>query len=166
MGTSTTIANQYVREVMTRPVRTITQTATIYEAAQLMKELGVGAIPVCHDRRLQGILTDRDIIIRVIAEERNPAETRVADVMTTDVTYCYENQTVDAAVRVMAGNQIRRLPIVTPEMELVGLVSLGDVAVRSDEPMAAGIALEGVSKPPRTEPPPRTDMDGSTDPQP
>jgi CBS domain-containing protein len=165
-GSSTTFANQLLKDIMTPHVSTITSTATICEAAQTMKHLNVGALLVCDGARLQGMLTDRDIVMRVVAEQRNAADLKVRDAMSSKVTYCYEDQTVDEAVRVMADRQIRRLAILNREENVVGILSLGDVAVRSNERTAAGKALEGISKPKQSESPPRTAMDGSIDPQP
>ena len=94
-GSSTTLANQYVRDVMTREVTTVTPSVSIEQAAHMMKTLNVGVLPVCEGTQLVGMLTDRDIVIRVVAEQRSPGETTVRDAMTADATYCYEDQTVE-----------------------------------------------------------------------
>jgi CBS domain-containing protein len=93
------------------------------------------------------MLTDRDIIVRAVAEGRDPRETRVSDVMTPDVRYCFEDQDVEEAARVMNDLQIRRLPILNRSKRLVGIVSLGDLAVRTGNTALSGQALEGVSEP-------------------
>ena len=138
--------NQYLRDVMTREVETISPTAGIYEAAETMRTLNVGAIPVCDGNRLQGMITDRDIVVRIIAEKRQPDAAKVQDAMTPHVLYCYEDQDVEEAARLMEGEQIRRLPILNREKQLVGIVSLGDVAVKTSAPETAGKTLEGVSQ--------------------
>ena len=165
-GSSTTIANQYLRDVMTREVTPAAPSASIEQAAHMMKSLNVGVLPVCDATQLVGMLTDRDIVIRVVAEQRSAAEATVRDVMTADVTYCYEDQTVEEAVRVMAGRQIRRLPILSRENNLVGVLSVGDVAIRSDEPSAAARGLKGISRPSNSELSGTMSTDGSIDPQP
>jgi CBS domain-containing protein len=164
-GSSTTIANQYLRDVMTREVTTIAPSASIEQAAHMMKALNVGVLPVWDGTQLVGMLTDRDIVIRVVAEQLSPGETTVGDAMTADATYCYEDQTVEQAVRVMAGRQIRRLPILSRDETLVGVVSLGDVALRSDEPSAAMRGLQGVSQPSGQQRHGTMSTDGSVDPQ-
>ena len=139
--------NHYLlRDVMTREVETISPTAGIYEAAETMRTLNVGAIPVCDGNRLQGMITDRDIVVRIIAEKPQPDTVKVQDVMTPHVLYCYEDQNVEEAARLMEGEQIRRLPILNREKQLVGIVSLGDVAVKAHAPETAGKTLEGVSQ--------------------
>ena len=165
-GSSTTIANQYLRDVMTDEVTTVTPSVSIEQAAQMMKFLNVGVLPVCEGTHLVGMLTDRDIVVRVVAEERSPGEVTVRDAMTADVTSCYEDQTVEEAVRVMAGRQIHRLPILAREDTLVGIISLGDVAIRSGEPSAAGRGLEGISRPSERKHHGLMSTDGSIDPQP
>jgi CBS domain-containing protein len=134
-----------IKDVMTSRVETISPTAGILEAAKKMKDLDVGAIPVCDGKRLQGMITDRDIVVRVLAEKRQAEATKVQDAMTPNVTYCYEDQSIDEAARVMEREQIRRLAIVDRDKQLVGIVSLGDVATKTDAPQTAAKTLEGVS---------------------
>ena len=112
-----------------------------------MKSLDVGLIPVCDGDRLQGILTDRDITIRATAAGRNPKEAKVADVMSTDIAYCLEDQEVEEAVQLMEARQIRRLPILSSEKRLVGIVSLGDIAVHVGDREMAGETLNELSQP-------------------
>jgi CBS domain-containing protein len=136
---------QSLQSVMTTDVTTLPPSASVFEAAKVMKELNVGAIPICDGRRLIGMLTDRDIVVRLIAEQRNPSE-QVHNIMSGQVDYCYEDQDADEAVHIMQDRQIRRLPIVNRERELIGIVSLGDLAVKSDTG-ASGEALEQISQP-------------------
>jgi CBS domain-containing protein len=120
-----------LRDVMTRDVKTIAPTATVHEASNLMKTLDVGAIPVCNGQRLEGMVTDRDIVLRVVAESRDPKTTQVREAMTAKAFYGYEDQDVEEAAKVMQEQQIRRLPVINHEKQLVGIVSLGDLAVKS-----------------------------------
>ena len=135
-----------LREIMTCNVEVVSGEASLQEAASKMKSLDVGLIPVCDGDRLQGILTDRDITIRATAAGRNPKEAKVADVMSTDIAYCLEDQEVEEAVQLMEARQIR-LPILSSEKRLVGIVSLGDIAVHVGDREMAGETLNEVSQP-------------------
>ncbi|HEY8503403.1 MAG TPA: CBS domain-containing protein [Gemmataceae bacterium] len=136
-----------VSDVMTRGVECIPPDATLQEAAALMKELDVGPLPVCDNDRLAGMLTDRDIVLRAVAEGRDPRQTRVRDAMTRDIVYCFEDQDVREAVRLMEERQIRRLAVLDRGKRLVGIVSLGDLAVRAGDDALSGQALEQISEP-------------------
>jgi len=115
-------------------------------AAQAMQELDVGVIPVCDGDRLVGIVTDRDIVVRCVAQGRQVDNTRLNDVMSSGTCWCFEDQPVDEAMVQMGEAQIRRLPVVDRNRHLVGIVSLGDVAVKADADRA-GEALESISEP-------------------
>jgi CBS domain-containing protein len=134
-------------EVMTRNVEVIGVTAPLIEAAAKMKELDIGLIPICDGEELKGTLTDRDITIRATAEGRNPSKTKVSEIMSTDLAYCFEDQEIEEAVSLMEARQIRRLPILSREKRLVGIVSLGDLAVHSGENEMVGDTLKEVSRP-------------------
>jgi CBS-domain-containing membrane protein len=136
-----------LRDIMTRNVEVISGDASLKEAATKMKDLDVGLIPVCDGDRLQGILTDRDITIRATAAGRDPSKTKVADVMSTDIAYCLEDQEVDEAVILMEARQIRRLPVLDVDKCLVGIISLGDIAVHAGDREMAGETLEEISQP-------------------
>ena len=136
-----------IREIMTRDVEVVSFDAPVKDAAAKMKDLDIGAIPVCDGQKLTGVLTDRDIAVRLAAEGRNPSDTRVSEIMTKDLFYCFEDQDVEEAATVMEAGQIRRLPILDQDRQLVGIVSLGDISVRSDDKEAAAEALEGISEP-------------------
>jgi CBS domain-containing protein len=136
-----------LREIMTRNVEVVNAGASLQEAARKMRSLDVGLIPVCNDDRLEGILTDRDITIRATADGRDPTKTKVADVMSSDIAYCFEDQEVGEAVSLMEARQIRRLPILNSNKHLVGIVSLGDVAVHGTDREMAGATLQEVSQP-------------------
>jgi len=134
-------------EIMTRGVEVIAPDASVKEAAAKMKQLNIGPLPVCDGEQLIGMLTDRDITIRVVAEGCDPTTTRVCEAITPDVVYCFEDQEVQEAARVMEQHQIRRLPIVNHDKCLVGIVALGDLAVRTNDQKLAGEVLERVSEP-------------------
>src|SRR5205823_7269417 len=100
-----------VKEVMTPGVEVIHPDATLEEAAQEMKTLDVGPLPVCDQDRLLGMLTDRDITVRAVAEGRNPSTTKVRDVLTPDIAYCFADEDIREEARVMQQRQVRRLPV-------------------------------------------------------
>jgi CBS domain-containing protein len=112
-----------------------------------MKDLDVGSLPVCDNDRIIGILTDRDVTIRAIAKGADPSNARVKDTMTPEVVFCFEDQDVTDAARLMADKQIRRLPVLNWNKRLVGIVSLGDVAVHTKDDLLSGHTLEAVSEP-------------------
>jgi CBS domain-containing protein len=135
-----------LRDVMTTGVETVAPGDTIRYAAEKMEALDIGSLPVCDGERLVGVLTDRDIAIRAVASGRDPNRTAVAEAMTPQLVFAYEEQPVADAVELMREHEIRRLPIVDRARRLVGIVALADLATRSEEPAALS-ALEGVSKP-------------------
>lgn len=135
-----------VHEIMTAHARCAGPDNTLVEAAGLMRELDVGALPVCDDDRLVGIVTDRDIVLRSTADGRDPNTTAVRDVMSPGIISVSAEQEVEEVVRMMEEKQIRRLPVVNREGRLVGIVSLGDVATSSN-PAFSGMALRDVSQP-------------------
>lgn len=122
---------QTIQDVMTRNVKSISPEETVRRAAELMKELDVGAIPVVDGAKLVGMLTDRDITIRSTAAGQDPSKTRAGDVMSTDVRTCYATQTVEEVLAEMGDVQIRRVVVVDQgSHSLVGIVSLGDMATK------------------------------------
>lgn len=119
-----------VAEIMSTDVRTIQPQESLRRAAQCMQELDVGALPVCDGERLLGMLTDRDIAVRGVADGLKPDEACVSDIMSPDIEYCTSEQDVEEVKRLMGDKQLRRLPVVDANKRLVGIVSLGDLAVR------------------------------------
>jgi CBS domain containing-hemolysin-like protein len=111
-----------------------------------MRELDVGALPICDNDRLAGMVTDRDIVLRGTADGRDPNSATVRDVMSEGIVYVFADQEVEEAARVMEQKQIRRLPVLNREKRMVGIVSLGDVAT-SSSPAFSGTALRDVSQP-------------------
>ncbi|HJR55027.1 MAG TPA: CBS domain-containing protein [Rhizomicrobium sp.] len=134
-----------VRDLMTRDVTTAHPEENVRWAANVMSELDVGALPVGENDRLVGIVTDRDIALRCIGEGKGPA-TRVREIMTTEVKYCFVDQEIEDVAANMGDIQVRRLPVLDRDKRLVGILSLGDIAT-SDETEQAAEALSGISRP-------------------
>ncbi len=120
-----------VSEVMTRGVYTAAPEDTLASAARTMREADVGVLPVCEDRHLVGIVTDRDIAVRAVAERLSPDDGMLGDIMTEQVRWCYEDASVEEALETMNDAQVRRLPVVDHQRHVVGLVSLADAAIGS-----------------------------------
>lgn len=134
-----------VSEAMTRDVRVANAEETIEQAAQLMAAFDAGMLPVGENNRLVGMISDRDIAVRAVAQGKGPG-TKVREVMTNDLKYCFVDQDVDEVTRNMGELQVRRLPVLDRDKQLVGILSLGDVAVSSRNGVA-GEALTGISRP-------------------
>ena len=134
-----------VSEIMTRDVRLLSPDQTIREAASLMADVDVGSLPVGDNDRLVGMITDRDIVIRAVAQGK-PADTKVADVMSKEMLYCFDTDDIDDVARNMGKAQVRRLSVVNSDKRLVGIVSLGDLA-RNDDPTTIGRTVSRVSTP-------------------
>jgi CBS domain-containing protein len=133
-----------ISEVMTRDVQIASPDQTLRDVARLMADLGIGAMPVGENDRLVGMITDRDIAVRGVACDKGP-ESSVREVMTAEIEYCFEDDSVEEVARKMDQLQIRRLPVLSREKRLVGILSLGDLALEADEPAAK--ALQGISRP-------------------
>jgi CBS domain-containing protein len=136
-----------IKDVMTPQAEVISPDATTEDAASLMKTLDIGVLPVCDEEGLVGILTDRDLVVRVLAATRDPKAMLVGEAMTPSVVYCFEDDDVEHAATVMAGQQIRRLPVLDKNRKLVGIVSVGDIAVHTQDHQLSGKVLEDVSQP-------------------
>jgi CBS domain-containing protein len=132
-------------QILTHDVETVPPDASIRDAARRMKELDVGALPVCDGTRLLGMITDRDIAVRAVADGRESG-TPVKEAMTPDVVFCYEDEDVRKAADLMEQQQIRRLPIMNRDKKLVGIVSLADVARQGNDRLS-GEALQQISQP-------------------
>ncbi len=133
-----------VSEAMSRDVQVCTPGSSIRECARTMAEIDAGAIPVGENDRLIGMVTDRDIALRAVAQGKGP-DTPVREVMSSEVKYCYEDEDLDHAAKNMAELQVRRLPVVNRDKRLVGILSLGDIAIK--ERKSAASAVSGVSRP-------------------
>jgi CBS domain-containing protein len=134
-----------ISEIMTRDPELIDPNSSIRDAARRMKNEDIGALPIGENDRLIGMVTDRDIAVRAVAEDRDPSSTTVRDVMSEKIYYCFEDDDIESAARCMAENRVRRLPILNRDKRLTGIVSLADIAQTGEE--CERVALEGVSEP-------------------
>ena len=135
-----------VREILTRDPEVIPPDASIRDAAQKMRHLNVGMLPVCDGTRLVGAITDRDLAIRAMAEGRDPSLTQVASVMSAPPFFCFDDDHLEEAATIMEEKQIRRLPVLDRQKRLVGIIALADLALRSDDEILAEEVLECVSE--------------------
>lgn len=140
-------ASMKIHEIMSRDPYVCDPETPLSEVAARMRDLDIGMIPVCDDRRIQGTVTDRDIVLRAVADELDPSMTVAEEVMTSEVTYCFDDEEVTEASALMEENQIRRLVVLDREMQLVGILSLGDIAARADNDALAGATLDAISQP-------------------
>ena len=138
-----------VRDVMSRQVQATTPHTTLREAAELMKKLDVGTLPVCDGDQLIGMITDRDITVRAVAEGEDCFAGKVRDVMSMDVAFCHEEDDLTVATRLMREKQVRRLPVLSRDKRLVGIITLGDVALNAGDMQASAQTLQAVSEPNR-----------------
>lgn len=135
-----------VADVMTRGVRSMTPKDSLQLAAQAMDELNVGSIPVCDGDRVVGLVTDRDIVVRAVAQGLQVEHTALGDVMSAPVRCCYEDDALEEATELMSAVQLRRVPVLDRDGKLVGMLSLGDVAAKAG-PRQAGGPLSDISEP-------------------
>jgi len=136
-----------VRDMLTPEVEVIHPNATICEAAQTMSSRDIGMLPVCDGDRLVGAITDRDIVVRAVAKGYDPIRTMVREVMSERIRYCFENDDVERAAEIMEDHQIRRLPVLNSAKRLVGIISLGDLAVRTHDERLVEEVMEHVCVP-------------------
>jgi CBS domain-containing protein len=134
-----------IREVMTPDVVIASPDDTLQHAAEMMVDIDAGVLPVGEKDRLVGMLTDRDITVRAVAAGKAPGECKVREIMSPEIKYVYEDESLEDAARNMSELQIRRLPVLSRDKRLVGIVSLGDLALKKKS--TAGDALKGVSRP-------------------
>jgi len=135
-----------IQDMMTTEVRIANPNQPIREAARIMAEIDAGVLPVGQDDRLVGMITDRDIAVRAVAEGKAP-ETPVREIMSSEVCYCFADQELDEVAANMGEIKVRRLPVVDRNKRLVGIVSLGDVALADNRGQTSGAALSAVSRP-------------------
>jgi CBS domain-containing protein len=134
-----------VRDAMTENPRTLTPDSTIVEAARAMRDEDAGIMPVVDNDRLAGVITDRDIAVRVVAEGRDPEQVKVTEAASRDLVTLDPQQDLDEALRLMARHQVRRLPVVEEDGRLVGVVAQADVAKEADE-TRTGEVVEQISR--------------------
>lgn len=136
-----------VGDVMTSHFEMIDSTESLTQAAREMKSLDVGVLPVREGTRLIGVITDRDIVIRGLAEGRDPDSAQVKDIISSEIVYCYEDDSVEDAAHLMEDHQVRRLIVCNQDKTPVGIVSLGDLAVKAANDRLYGETLERISEP-------------------
>ncbi len=122
-----------VEEIMHREVRRTNPDMRLADAARKMRDMDVGCLPVLEDEELIGIITDRDITCRVVAEARDPATTMVRDVMSKDVAFCFDDQVATDAAHIMQDKKVRRLPVLDRENHMVGILTLSDLSINAPE---------------------------------
>lgn len=136
-----------IHQIMSRDVKTVPLGETIQNVARMMRDVDTGAIPVCEGDRLHGMITDRDIVLRIVTEARS-FDTPASEIMSSEIEFCYEDDDIATAADKMAELQIRRLAVVDRNKRLVGIVSLGDIAQQGKD-KTTGQALEEISEPTR-----------------
>jgi CBS domain-containing protein len=136
-----------ISEILTPDPQCVTPETTLARAAQKMKALDVGMLPICEKDQLIGTITDRDITVRAVAAGYNPSTTTVQEAMTRKTVYCFDDEDITEAALLMESRQVRRLPVINRDKRLVGIVSLGDLAVRTRRERLVGEVLEGISEP-------------------
>ena len=135
------------KEVMTKNPKTCAPTDTVQQAAELMKSEDVGPIPIVGtDGKLEGIITDRDIVLNVVAEGRDAKTTKLVDVMSTDLITCTADGDIEETLDLMEDNQVRRIPVIDASGRLVGIISQADVATRLDDSEKTAELVEDISK--------------------
>jgi CBS domain-containing protein len=137
---------KWIKDLMTRDVEIAQPDTTLLRAASIMKARNIGSLPVCKGRRLVGILTDRDIVVRSVVRGDDPSQVMVADIMTGEFVWCRPQDSIGTASRLMHDHQLRRLPVLDPSGDLVGYLTLARVA-REESSLQVGRVLKGVSQP-------------------
>ena len=134
-----------IKEIMSKDVKFVDPNTTIQEAAKIMREKDIGSLPIGENDRLVGMITDRDIVIKTLANGKDVKETKVTEAMTPKCLYCFEEDTIEEVSKNMAESQVRRMPVLNREKRLVGIVSLGDLCCKGSK-QAAGDALQAISQ--------------------
>lgn len=135
-----------VKEAMTKGIRIAEPDETLSHAAKKMRTQNIGALAVIEDRKLVGMITDRDVAIRAVGANKDPATTNVGDIMSDDCFWCAENEELEDAVRIMEMYQVRRLPVMNESKEIVGMLSLEDVAVHAPASLTGEVLKAVASK--------------------
>jgi CBS domain-containing protein len=140
-----------IQDIMTHNPHVCDPETPVSEVAAKMRDLEVGMLPVCDGGKLRGTVTDRDIVLRAVAEELDPTMTVADEVMTAKIIYCFEDEDLSRATELMERNQIRRLPVLDRSKQLVGIISLGDIAAKGKSDRQTGETLDAISQPPTAE---------------
>jgi CBS domain-containing protein len=136
----------HVSDIMSRDVKIVSPEDTLEQAAKLMAKLDIGILPVGENDRLVGMISDRDIVVRAVAAGKSPKQTKLRGVMTPEIKFVYEDESVEDVARNMSRLQVRRLPVLSRAKRLVGIVSLCDLAIKQDGKQAQH-ALKDISQP-------------------
>lgn len=136
---------QQVRDIMTTNPSSVSEKDSVRDAARIMKDQDTGVVPVCEGRKVIGLVTDRDIVVRLIAEGKDAQNARVNEVMTKNVRSVQEDATISEVLTLMTSAEIRRVPVVNHNDELVGIVSIGDIATDTSQDNRVGKAIEDIS---------------------
>lgn len=141
------MAQEMVRDIMTSNPETCRPNDSIRDAARIMAERDTGVVPVVDDnRKILGMITDRDIVVRLVAEGKDPAKAHVNEAMTKSVRTVKEDMPVDEVTRLMSNAQVRRVPVVNQRDEIVGIVSVGDLATETGDRGKVGHTVEKISQ--------------------
>ena len=135
-----------IKKIMTNEVNVVAPTATVAAVARMMREKDIGMLPVAEDDRIIGSITDRDITVNATADGKHPDNTTVREAMSKLIVYCFEDDSIEKATKIMGEKQIRRLPILNRDKRLVGIVSLGDIAEQTTNPLPVGETLAAGSR--------------------
>jgi CBS domain-containing protein len=135
-----------VKDIMTRDVQTVSPETSVLEAARKMKSFDIGCLPVCKNKRCVGIFTDRDIVIRAVAEGRDLQKTPVSDIMTSNIVYCSEDDDISTVIKLMEDKQLRRILVLDENRYTIGVCSVGDVALDSGDLQLAGEVMHEVAR--------------------
>jgi len=135
-----------VKDIMTTMVLTIPEGTSVETAAHIMRDHKVGMLPVGDRKAVAGVVTDRDITVRVAAEARSPRHTEVREIMSTDLSYCFDDQDIEDACFMMEKKRVRRLLVFDRTRKLVGILSLDDIATRTRQERLVGYALSKVAQ--------------------
>ena len=136
-----------VKEIMTMGIETIDSDMNICEAAKKMRSLGIGSLPVQQGNQIVGIISKKDIVNRCVAEECDPLSMEISEIMTKEIATCWEDETIEEAAAILEQNQLHRLLVMSNENEPVGMISLGDMAVKAHDEHLAWEVLERISEP-------------------
>ena len=138
--------NRKVRDIMTPNPETVSEKDSIRDAARIMAQRDTGIVPVVDGKKVIGLITDRDIVVRLVAEGKDLSSARVTEAMTKSVRSVNEDSSIDDVLRVMKSGEIRRVPVVNKNDEIVGIISIGDLAVETNQDDKVGKALEDISE--------------------
>jgi CBS domain-containing protein len=140
--------SRHIRDVMTADPQCVSERDSVLQAARIMRDQDTGVVPVVDGRKIIGMITDRDIVVRAIADGKNVNDVKVSEVMTRQIRTVKEDATVDDVLSLMGNAEVRRVPVVNAGNEIVGIVSIGDLASRTNKDGRVGKAIEDISEAP------------------